>query len=205
MSDSNNENRWIETDYLQHLASLFDSNMTYLHTTLNWTVTLLVGGVIVIMSRDSFPDSVGFASLLIMVLVIGHFGVRTAKAYTNIMRWTSIEKHVLALALSNKQEERNKLISLIQQKIRDYHIGWKSPLELGALSYKVFFELGFFYFFLIVLSLITYSIWKMKFELWMGLGIVVTTALLAVELWLGVTRSAYYRRIKNDPLADILK
>jgi len=191
---------WVKTTYLAHLASLIDANMSYLHTTLNWGVTVLLGGGVFIMSRTSFPDLTSYHGGLIMLIVLVHFGVRTAKAYLNVMRWTSLEKHVLNAAISDESEWEQ-----ILGKIKDYHCLWISPLALKSVAWKVLFELGFFYLFLITILLIFYTLINVGLGYLTVTELAITLLLVVFEIWLGLVRSSYMRQVSRDDIAYSLR
>lgn len=184
---------WLQENYLSHLGGLFSANMTYLHTTLNWTVTLLVGGAIAVMIRSEFPDPLGFAALLLMLIVTGHFCVRTAKAYTNIIRWTTLERLLLKLVLEDDLDQRQLLMEALKRDVEKYHVRWVCPLSWQTLVYRVLVELGFGYFFVIVIGLTVFSMFNVCMQWWMWAGLFLTLVFLAGEYWLGGARSVYFR------------
>lgn len=194
------QKEWVKTTYLAHLASLIDSNMSYLHTTLNWAVTVLLGGGVFITSRASFPDLTSYQGGLIMLIVLVHFGVRTAKAYLNVMRWTSLEKHILNAVISDEAEWQR-----ILGKINDYHCLWISPLTLKSIVWKVMFELGFFYLFLITVLLICYTLVNVGPGYLTLTELAITLLLVVFEIWLGLLRSAYMRQVSRDDIAYSLR
>lgn len=188
---------WEKTTYLAHLATLIDANMSYLHTTLNWAITILLGGVVFLASRSSFPDLISYVGGLITLVLLFHFAVRTSKAYLNVMRWTSIEKYILKAAISDENDE----FEVIRGKIIDYHCNWCSPLALNDVIWKVLFELGFFYLFTIVALLIGYTLYHVGLNYLTASGLGITIILVGLEIWLGLLRSSYLRQIKPEPIA----
>lgn len=191
---------WIKTTYLGHLGSLIDTNMTYLHSTVGWAMALLLGGVLFVASRPQFPDHVGFLLLLLLLLVLAHFAVRTSKAYLNVIRWTTLEKYVVRGALA---EQEDADWDDVRTKIVDYHGNWASPLSYGDIVHKLVFELGFGYFFVAIGGLLVYTvvtigrdlIWVLFLEFLLAFGI------LSVEVWMGLVRSGYMRSLRPDWLA----
>ena len=198
MTNEDTQREWARTTYLGHLASLLDSNLTYLHSTLTWAITLLLGGVGVVVARPTFPDRTGVIALLVLAVVVGHFAVRTAKAYLNVMRWSSLEKRIIRGFLTTVEEitwESDR------DKILQYHCSWESPLGFGAVAYKVLFELGFAYFWGIALGLLFYSLTVVPVTRDIVGAILGALIVLVVEVWLGLLRSAYLRRVRVDGLA----
>lgn len=193
-----NQIDWSRTTYLAHLASLIDSNMTYLHSTLTWAVTVLLGTLGFVAARNSFPDQVTYVSLLILMLILGHFAVRTGKAYLNVMRFGTLEKHLISSYLNEKSKTWPEIKSLILQ----YHCDWSSPLSFRYVVYKLLFELGFIYFFGIVVGLIFYTLFIIDFQWHLIWELIITLLLLVIEIWLGLLRSSYFRNIKQDKIAQ---
>jgi hypothetical protein len=189
---------WARTTYLAHLASLIDSNMTYLHSTLTWAVTILLGGLGFVVTRSSFPDHVSFVSVLVLIVVLGHFAVRTAKAYLNIVRFGALEKHVLLSYLHDKPETWWQ----IRSRIIQYHCDWSSPLEFKSVAYKLLLELGFLYFFGIAIGLAIYILFAVGPTCYMMAGFVGALLLLALEIRVGLLRSPYFRSVRPDEIAQ---
>lgn len=172
--------------------------MSYLHTTLNWAVTLMVGGIVVITTRPSFPDHLSLIALLIILVMLAHFAVRTCKAYLNIIRWTTLEKHILNASLADDPDEEYREIADL---IDEYHFSWKSPLGYWDLAYKLLFELGFFYFFAVTLTLLGYTIVAMGFSSLVLVEVIVSFGLVVLEIWMGLVKSSYLREVVVDPIA----
>jgi hypothetical protein len=196
--DEHEKNSWLKSVYMPQLASLLDSNMSYLHTTLNWAVTVLLGGIVFVATRPTFPDGLGLVGLEILFVVLGHFAVRTAKAYLNVIRWSSLEKHILGAIINDADQAGWKTI---KGKILSYHYEWKSPLTARDIAQKVLLELGFFYFFAVVLALIIYAAHSVGIGVEVVISFIVTSALFVLEISIGLLRSNYMRTIEGDVLA----
>lgn len=199
VNDATNQIDWSHTTYLCHLGSLIDSNMTYLHSTLSWAVTILVGALGFTISRNSFPDHQAFITSLVLLPIIGHFAVRTGKAYLNVVRYGALEKHILLSLLNDK--DLNAWIDN-RARILSYHCDWSSPLKLGSVIYKLLFELGFFYFFGITLGLSLYILITVGFSWYLMAELLVAISLLVLEIWLGLLKSAYFRTVRPDEIAQ---
>jgi hypothetical protein len=191
------DNTWGKTTYLAHLATLLDANMAYLHTTLNWAITILLGGVVFLASRSSFPDLISYDGALIMLVVLAHFAVRTSKAYLNVMRWSSIEKHILQATINNADEDWD----IIKSNIIEYHCNWTSPLALKDVIWKVMFELGFFYLVSITILLIGYTLYHVQISYLTISHLAVAILFIIIEVWFGLLRSSYMRQVNPDPIA----
>jgi hypothetical protein len=187
---------WIKQVYFPYLGSSIATSINYLHTTLNWAVTLLLGSIVFVVSRSSFPDHIGLIGLLLTLLILNHFAIRTAKAYLSVMRFSILEKYILGSVL-----EANSTWPEIQAKIIDYHINWISPLRIWDVLYKVLFELGFIYFLLVIFLLLVYTISKIGISYWIILESLFVLTSISVEIWLGLVRTPYLRSIKEDWLA----
>jgi hypothetical protein len=189
---------WGSTAYLGHLATLLDSNMTYLHSTLNWGITITVGGIGLVLARASFPDQMSLLALLALLPVLTHFAVRTAKAYLNVMRWTTLEKHIIEEFL---RRDDSGGWDLMRRRILTYHCAWASPLRFWHVVQKVLFELGFAYFFGIVVGLALYTAVRVGASWTALLGWPIAASLVGAEIWMGLWRSPYFRQVAPDELA----
>jgi hypothetical protein len=148
-------------------------------------------------TRSSFPDHVAFVSLLILMLILGHFGVRTAKAYLNVVRFGALEKHLILNYLNNEAEVWPE----IRSRILTYHCDWSSPLAFRSVAYKLLFELGFVYFLGIVMGLALYVLFAVGFQWRLLAEFVAALFVLALEIWLGLLRSAYFSSVRPDEIA----
>jgi hypothetical protein len=152
---------WSRHEYLSSLTLSIDTNMSYLHETLTWSVTVLSAGIGIVLGRASFPDITGIMILLLLIIMMGHFAVRTGKAYMNVMRFSTLEKMVVKSYLNNDEEAQwEKNFKLIIA----YHCEWQNPLAFTSVAKHVLFNLGFVYFLGISLSLVVYSILKIEFD-----------------------------------------
>jgi len=190
--------RWIKETYLLHLGDLFGINMTYLHSTVGWAMTLLLGGVVYVASRPEFPDRMGFSVLLLLLVVLAHFAVRTTKAYLNVIRWSTLGKHIVRGVLADG--EHSGWVD-IQAKIVAYHCDWASPLSYRDIAYKLVFELGFGYFLLAILLLLIYAAINIGLDLLLTCASLLTLVAVVAEVWIGLLRSGYLRSLRPDWLA----
>ena len=99
-----NSQDWLKTTYFQYLVSQTGTSMSYLHNTISWTTTLLPVGVTLIVASGSFPDPFSLIGLLFIFIVMNHLAVRTAKAYLNVMRFSTLQKQILKLSLEPSAE-----------------------------------------------------------------------------------------------------
>jgi hypothetical protein len=181
---------WSCHDYLSNLSSSIDTNMTYLHSTLSWSVTVLFGGIGIVLARPSFPDVTGIMILLLLVILIGHFTIRTGKAYMNVMRFTNLEKMVISSYLKSDTETQweNNF-----KRIIEYHCEWKNPLTFTAVAKHVLFKLGFVYFLGVSVGLVAYSIWKIGFDIEVTIFVIITAFIFVLEIWFGFIKSDYFK------------
>lgn len=189
---------WLVTDYFAQLTVLLDSSMTYLHTTQNWCITTLLGGAIFVLSRQTFPDQTSaFISILLLVATL-HFAIRSAKAYVNVMRYSTLQKHILNFVLQSGDALTEKqLIASVHM----HHYGWVCPLKRRHIATKILFELGFAYFGGIVVALcaVTLVANPLEWHTWLAIG--VASVAIAIEVLFGVVRSPYFRVVSPDALA----
>ena len=198
-TNMDDKGHWIHSVYLPQLTGQFDTSMTYLHTTLNWAITAFLGVIAVVLARSTFPDRLSYVMLLILLVMLGHFAVRTGKAYLNVVRWTTLERHILKTLLD--QSDVSALLPLVEK----YHYAWVSPLSLKHLAFKILFELGFVYFAILNVGLLVFVWCSVGWDWWMLLELCGALMLLGLEIWVGLLRSPYLRKIEVDPLARKLR
>ncbi len=190
---------WLKTTYFQYLVAQTSTSMNYLHTTISWTTTLLPVGVALIVASESFPDPFSLIGLLFIFIIMNHLAVRTAKAYLNVMRYSTLQKQILKLTLESGEESDWQNL---KKKILQYDFEWISPLPLGDLIYKVFMELGFVHYYLIIILLLLYTLFNIEWDPNL-LGVALLGLFFTVtEFWLGLKRSVYLRKILVDPLSQ---
>jgi hypothetical protein len=198
MDDEKQDTEWLTTTLLAHFESLLGTNMSYLHNAHNWALTILVGGVVVLTARTSFPDYLSLAALSVLLLVLIHFAVRTAKAYVNVMRWGTLERQIIRAKLTQAT-----LVDwgVVVNKIEQLHCAWSSPLPLHDVAYKVLFELGFFYFLIVVVALIAYCLIDLGLSIITCAPCLLSLSFAAIEVYIGMVRSPYFARISPDDFA----
>ncbi|ESQ89768.1 hypothetical protein [Asticcacaulis benevestitus] len=205
---------WIKDKYYASLATTAATNVSYLNTTVAWAVSLMTGALALVLSHEKFPDKPSVGALAVLLIVIGHFFVRASKAYTNMMRFTTLEKSIIKSILNDECGDRTA------KEIAQYHVGWHCPLPRRKIALKVLTELGFGYFFLIVIGLLIWTLfksspeWSTCFGLWivyqpkcfssnqdafMGLLTGVSFAIPILEILWMFFRSPYFKNI------DVLK
>ncbi|MBI1731055.1 hypothetical protein HYR53_10650 [Candidatus Acetothermia bacterium] len=193
-----NPQEWLQTTYYSYLGNQINTSMTYLHSTVNWANTLLSLGMALVVSSTTFPDPFGLIGLLFIFTIMNHFAIRTAKAYLNVIRFSTLQKHILKLSV---EEDPEADWSGIKEKAMQYDYDWTSPLTMRDLLYKVVMELGFMYYYLIIVILLIYSYIYVEVSPEL-LGVTGIAAILSfLELWFGLKRSLYMRKVVLDPLA----
>ena len=185
----NYSSKFIIEQYFPSLSSEKESALNYLHQANNWQLTISVGGLVAAVVQTIFPN---FISLIIACLVLVatcHMFTRAAKAYTNLMRYSTIERAILQWISSDCCEKERLSVSSI---IFNYQVEWRAPLKMSAVCRKVFFELGFSFQIFACLGVIIYCIWMDKSqEYWYA--VVVAFAFGLLELTIGLFRSPYFQ------------
>lgn len=193
----NNDDQWISENLLSHFGVLLDTNMGYLHNTLSWTVTVIIGSIVFIFSRPEFPDHLSLTTLCILIVVVVHFAIRTSKAYINVIRCGLIEKSIITSKLGHNPKE----LARAREIVVDYHCNWNCPLKKRTIVYKLLFELGFLYFLLPLIGLVIYCGYAMLFDKFSIVILLVSFLVVVVEIYFGFITSPYYRNIKVNDLA----
>lgn len=78
-------------------------------------------------------------------------------------------------------------------------------MELKSVVWKVMFELGFFYLFLVTLLLICYTLVNVGAGYLTVTELGVTLLVVVFEVWLGLLRSSYMRQVRRDDIAYRLR
>ncbi|MBW2636603.1 MAG: hypothetical protein JRC86_03600 [Deltaproteobacteria bacterium] len=174
------------------LGGQIGTNMTYLHSTITWAIMIFVGGVGGIVINDSFPNGNSQLLLTVLFLVLAHLFTRTAKAYLNVMRFTSLDKWLLQNLERGDYETCSRAIDT-------YYIRWVSPLPACTVIWKTLLELGFAYMYLAIMGLFIYaSISNPNRIIWLMAG---AHCVVGLELYFGLLRSPYLRKVEPFPIA----
>ncbi|MCJ7448353.1 MAG: hypothetical protein MUO72_11745 [Bacteroidales bacterium] len=189
--------RWLREDYYAQLTGFLSTSLEYLHNTVNWGVVTTIGIVAAIFVREQFPDLLSWALLWFALPITLHFGVRTAKAYINVMRWSSIQRHVQIHIMNNPPDECDflRVIEIIEK----YHTHWVSPLARIDVIYKTLLEMGYGYFLFFHSALLIYV--GTKIEITGPTFVIATLGFLFVilEAFLFLFKSPYLASISVDP------
>jgi hypothetical protein len=181
---------WVFASLLNHYANLFGISMNYLHSTLTWSISIVVGGALALSLRPNPSDLIGVSASLGLLLVVVHLLVRTSKAYSSVIRFSTIEKHITNIGLNGNDED----IVYLLQIIENLHYRWSCPLRIRDVFYKTFFELGFIYFTFMTGIYSFYLIYISDLSLNIKLILVsVFLILLFTELLFGVVKSPYFK------------
>ena len=192
----NPDGDWILTDYYGTLTGEVSHALDQLHNATNWGLTLIVGGLIAIISRSGFPNSASLYMLFILLVVTTHFSVRGMKGYINVIRFGMLQRSIAAAALDSPFASTSAL-SQLKNLIRFYHVEWQLPLTRRDVYLKGALELGFGYMIVIIGGLAAFTAFSISWRYvdWTALGI--TLALLCTEITM-FTRSPYM----NNSLPD---
>jgi len=183
---------WLYSTYFSSLSTMASTNVQYLNTTVAWSLSLTTGGFALVFSRKNFPDLTSVFILCLLLLVLTHFFVRSCKAYTNMMRFTVLQKELLDTKLNVDEATAKKLHAMVGM-LNMYHVDWRSPLSRGSILKKSLFELGFLYYAVFVIGLLTWTLHSI------GLpceGILISGATISValiEIISTFTRSPYFK------------
>lgn len=186
---------WIENQYFSQLSNYASTNVQYLNSTITWATSLFTGAVVVMVSQEAFPDTTTVIGVSILIVILSHFFVRASKGYTNMMRFTSIEKLIIQQKLMGESVEGP--VNLIN----DYHVNWICPLPRLTVFKKVLLELGYIYFFLIAISVALYSLYKLTFPKEAVIIFMMAIAVSASEIIITFFKSPYFKKVKVIPLS----
>jgi hypothetical protein len=180
--------------YHRNLSHHITMSMTYLHTSVNWTITTIIGGGAAIILRDRILDEVTAIYLAALTIVSTHFLVRASKAYLNLIRFTFLDR-VFTECLSTEDFSR------VNAAIQSYHLDWKNPLRLRSVMMKMFFEIGYFYFYCLLIFPLVYIVAHLGTHAMYGL-LSITILASITEIWWGLWKSPYMRQIEVDTNAE---
>ncbi|MFI7075141.1 hypothetical protein [Micromonospora sediminicola] len=142
-----------ETSYLESLATEKTASLAELQNATTWGLTIITTGTLFILGRSQFPDFLSLLGLLVLTVLATHFTTRAAKGYINVVRWSLIQRTLLA-ALA----DGSKNSSAFQQALRTYHLGWSLPLRRRDVIWKALVELGFGYIFVLLVGAVVYCL-----------------------------------------------
>lgn len=181
--------------YYKNLPQQIVISMNYLHTTVNWTITLLVGTVVTLFIRSDLSPEAATSVLSVLIVVTSHFFIRAGKAYISLMQWSTIDRLITTSFYTRD-------VGPASRAIRLYHTEWASPVTKWTVTYKLLFELGFIYFYSAIYGVLLYSIGNKS----VPAGLIVLFAachiISALEIWLGLFRSPYMRLVLPLPEAE---
>lgn len=193
--------QWCRTDYFRQLTEATTRSLNYLHSSINWSLTLVTAGVAFQASaRSEFLDRNIVYILPAFIIIITHFFVRSAKGYINIMRYSTIQKMIISYTTYSSFR-----IDEIRDCVETLDAQWASPIRMGTILYKLMFEFGFLYFyaFIVMFSAIMHPAIDLSCA-----NIVVLTAgvvFAVLEVYFGLYRSPYLSKIKVYDLAQRLR
>ena len=186
--------KWLENTYYPTLDTAISTSYNYMHTTLNWAISIITAVVLLVMLRESFPDRLSWIILSVALILISHFAVRTGKGYLNTLRWSTIQREILLWTLDhNSSATSSEDSNLSAQTIRTYHTEWQSPISVFSVLHKLFFDLGFLYLYSIVIVVLAYVAWLVQInaKLYLVTAFCITLAILE---FLQFARSPYLKR-----------
>jgi hypothetical protein len=143
-------NDWLRTLYYPTLDTAIGTAYSYMHTTVNWTISLSSAVVLFISTRTTFPDETSWVALCVAAMLVSHFASRTAKGYINVLRWAAIQRIILRGICDTIDESAASAVMV-------YHIKWISPVHFRTVIGKLLFELGFVYLYAGIVALLFYT------------------------------------------------
>lgn len=144
--------------YLNLTRQAAEAALTNLNSSINWALTLIIGVIAFVAQSISGSPSDNILALALLILAVSllmlvHFGVRTAKSYLNLLRFSLLEAATLRHLLDG-----NNKAAPIRNSIKLYHLQWHRPITNGRIISKILFEFGFFYLFIIITCLYGYIV-----------------------------------------------
>jgi hypothetical protein len=183
--------------FYRTIAQSVDINMTYLNQTVNWSITIFAGALGAAIVQEKFPNFNTQILLAILLVVISHFFVRCSKAYINVMRYTSLDRYIIAaMALSDYEVAFGAIVK--------YHVQWVSPLAARTVLYKAFVEFGFIYMWLVVAGLYAYALYE-AWSISALVLVIIAHVLMGIEIYIGLIRSPYLAKVEPMEVAERLR
>lgn len=100
---------WATTSYQETLAVQLSIAIDQLQTANNWSLTILIASAVAVSTNSGFPNEASLVLLGFLVAMAAHFSTRSLKGYINVVRWSTLQRSVIALATaqgcSNKRRD----------------------------------------------------------------------------------------------------
>ena len=141
---------------LQYAQNAVDSGLTRLETANNWTLTVALGLVVVVVSSGSFPSQKSLLLLSAAIPLVSHFIVRAMKGYINVVRYSVVSRSVADVMLGS--DDPVKASSALQGKFRVYVAEWALPVKRYQVWVKALTEFSFGYIIAGLVGLAVYNI-----------------------------------------------
>jgi hypothetical protein len=200
-ADIDGQSRWIDDSLFPAPAEGITRSLDYLHNATNWGIVVVSGSLALVLGQDEFPDETSLLAFLVIFIFGTHFLTRSAKGYTNVIRFSFLERSIaqnrLQLPGAPSHADLRHLIDL-------YFFRWALPLSRADVFIKVLFKLGFGYLLGITAVLAAYTAIRIPFTPQVLLAVLFAAALAAAEITI-FTRSPYMRSPHPSEKARILK
>jgi hypothetical protein len=190
---------WLTNAYYPTYPGKITSSIEYLHTTINWTLTVLSGGLAIVMAGRNLDPAILWIGTLAVLVTCVHLLVRSAKGYINIMRWVTIDNSLVLYAIATESDKATAFNEVIHS-IKEYHLNWMCPLTRKDVFYKLLFEFGYSYFFAICIGLTVYVAMSITIDWFSIASAILATFFVVLEIYL-LLRSPYMRKVASHPIA----
>jgi hypothetical protein len=197
---------WIIDSYFPSLSQEKAAALEQLHSPTNWGLTLTTSALLLVITRQAFPDSISLYILLVILLMGTHFFTRTVKGYINLLRFTFLQRAIAEAMIRDttsgcvEHEHVSGLINLIDQ----YHVRWLLPLRRIEVFTKGLFELGYGYILGSVIVTLAYTVASVSMSRneWVIAGVVLAAIVGEISLLL---RSSYMRTVAPNERARSMR
>lgn len=185
---------WLSDVYFPSLSQEKAAALDQLHNATNWGLTLATTALVIVLSREQFPDMFSLYTLLITFIIANHFFTRTLKGYINVIRWSLIQREIMTLHLQSEVIDKAVAENQLKELINKYHIKWHLPLKRRDVFIKGLFELGYGYILVGILGVTIYVINTISIQTFDLVFIVISVVIAIFEHFL-LIRSPYMRNI----------
>jgi len=190
----------ILSTYYPTLDQEISTSIAYLHTPINWSMSLVTAIVLFLINRESYPDNLAWMALSGSLILVSHFAVRSAKAYISTIRFSTIQRELLRSLIHSENEDSDDFKEYIQK----YHIEWHSPINLKTVIYKLLFELGYGYLYLIIITVKVHILLNIQINL---ISVIFTSVCVLIVLaeFFALKFSPYLKNITVNLAAQKLR
>lgn len=175
--------------YVASLATEKQTSIGELQNATTWGLTVATTGLVFLAGRSGFPDEQSLLGCAVLLVFVAHFMVRAMKGYANVLRWSLLQRILIADLL---QPHRTGISEESRAAIATYHGEWKLPVRRTTVVWKGMFELAFGYLLVASAGLMVYILTAIPWK-WGFLPVVLVSVVASVAELLLFATSPYMK------------